>query len=53
VRSGVRCTISTDSPTVAGTTLSREFELAATVMGMTEAELEACNRTAYAARFGP
>jgi len=50
VRAGVRCTISTDSRTVAGTTLSREFELAAG-MGMTEAELRACNETAYAARF--
>ena len=51
VRAGVRCTISTDSRTVAGTTLSREFELAAG-MGMTEAELRACNETAYAAKFG-
>ncbi|HEX6547925.1 MAG TPA: adenosine deaminase [Candidatus Dormibacteraeota bacterium] len=51
VRAGVRCTISTDSRTVAETTLSREFELAASVMGMTVAELDACNRTAYAARF--
>ena len=50
VRAGVRCTISTDSRTVADTTLSREFELAAG-MGMTEAELRACNETAYAARF--
>ena len=51
VRGGVRCTISTDSRTVAATTLSREFELAATVMGMTETELAACNATAHAARF--
>jgi len=51
VRAGVRCTISTDSRTVAGTTLSREFERAAE-MGMTQAELRACNETAYAARFG-
>jgi adenosine deaminase len=50
LRDGVRCTISTDSRTVAGTTLSREFELAAG-MGLTEAELRACNETAYAARF--
>jgi len=50
VRAGVRCTISTDSRTVAGTTLTREFELAAG-MGMTEAELRECNETAYAARF--
>jgi adenosine deaminase len=51
VRAGVRCTISTDSRTVADTTLSREFELAAG-MGMTEDELQRCNETAYAAKFG-
>lgn len=50
VRAGVRCTISTDSRTVADTTLSREFELAAG-MGMTEVELRACNETAYSAKF--
>jgi len=51
VRAGVRCTISTDSRTVADTTLSHEFELAAG-MGMSDAELKRCNETAYAARFG-
>jgi len=51
VRAGVRCTISTDSRTVADTTLSREFELAAG-MGMSEDELRTCNETAYAAKFG-
>ena len=51
VRAGVRCTISTDSRTVAATTLTREYELASTVMGMTEAELQACNETAHDARF--
>jgi adenosine deaminase len=51
VRAGVRCTLSTDSRTVAGTTLTHEFELAS-AMGMTDAELEACNQTAYAAKFG-
>jgi adenosine deaminase len=50
VRSGVRCTISTDSRTVAGTDLSREFELAAR-MGLTGDELSAINQTAYDARF--
>lgn len=50
VRGGVRCTISTDSRTVAATDLNREFELAAR-MGMTEGELLACNRTAYDAKF--
>jgi adenosine deaminase len=52
VRAGVRCTISTDSRTVAGTTLSREYELAEQEMGMTEDELLRCNLTAYEARFG-
>ena len=51
VRAGVRCTISTDSRTVADTTLTHEFELAA-AMGMTEAELQRCNAVAYEARFG-
>jgi len=51
VRAGVRCTISTDSRTVADTTLSQEFELAAG-MGMTDQELERCNNTAYEAKFG-
>ena len=51
VRAGVRCTISTDSRTVAATTLSHEFELAAE-MGMSDAELARCNETANAARFG-
>ena len=51
VRAGVRCTISTDSRTVANTTLSHEFELAA-AMGMTEAELRSCNAVAYEAKFG-
>jgi adenosine deaminase len=51
VRAGVRCTISTDSRTVADTTLSREFELAS-AMGMTDDELQRCNAIAYEARFG-
>jgi len=51
VRAGVRCTISTDSRTVADTTLSHEFELASE-MGMTDDELQRCNKTAYEAKFG-
>jgi len=51
VRGGVRCTISTDSRTVADTTLSREFELMSNI-GMTDEELRLCNETAYAAKFG-
>ena len=51
VRAGVRCTISTDSRTVADTTLSREFELAS-AMGMTDDELLRCNAVAYEAKFG-
>jgi adenosine deaminase len=50
VRAGVRCTISTDSRTVAHTTLSREYELIAEA-GMTDDELRRCNETAYAAKF--
>ena len=51
VRAGVRCTISTDSRTVAATTLSHEFELAAG-LGLNDYELKQCNETAYSARFG-
>jgi adenosine deaminase len=51
VRSGVRCTISTDSRTVANTTLSHEYELMSAV-GMTDEELSQCNDAAYAAKFG-
>ena len=47
----MRCTISTDSRTVADTTLTHEFELMSGV-GMTDEELRACNETAYAAKFG-
>jgi adenosine deaminase len=51
VREGVRCTISTDSPTVAGVTLSGEFRLAQQVLGMTMGELRHCNETAFESRF--
>ena len=51
VRAGVRCTISTDSRTVADTTLSHEFELASE-MGMTDDDLRRCNAVAYEAKFG-
>ncbi|HYS98059.1 MAG TPA: adenosine deaminase [Candidatus Dormibacteraeota bacterium] len=51
VRGGVRCTISTDSRTVAATTLSHEFELMSEI-GMTDEELRRCNETAYEAKFG-
>jgi adenosine deaminase len=51
VRAGVRCTISTDSRSVADTTLSHEFELASE-MGMTDDELHRCNVIAYESKFG-
>jgi adenosine deaminase len=51
LRAGVRCTISTDSRTVAATTLTREFELCESEMGLSEAELWTCNDVAHAARF--
>jgi adenosine deaminase len=51
VREGVRCTISTDSRTVADTTLTREFDLMSDA-GMTDDELRRCNNLAYEAKFG-
>jgi adenosine deaminase len=51
VRAGVRCTISTDSRTVADTTLSREFELASE-MGLSDDELRRCSQVAYEVKFG-
>jgi adenosine deaminase len=51
VRAGVRCTISTDSRTVADTTLTHEFEQAS-AMGLSDEELERCNAVAYEAKFG-
>jgi adenosine deaminase len=51
VRAGVRCTISTDSRTVADTTLSHEFELAS-AMGLSDEDLRRCNAVAYEAKFG-
>ena len=51
VRAGVRCTLSTDSRTVADTTLSREFELASE-MGLSDDELKRCNQVAYEVKFG-
>jgi adenosine deaminase len=51
VRAGVRCTISTDSPTVAATTMTRELEIAHDVLGMTEDELRQADQTARDARF--
>ena len=50
VRGGLRCTISTDSRTVANTTLSHEYDVLSDA-GMTDEELRHCNETAYAARF--
>jgi adenosine deaminase len=51
VRAGVRCTLSTDSRTVAQTTLSNEYRIAHEVMGMSIEELRSCNGAAYEARF--
>lgn len=51
VRGGVRCTISTDSRTVAGTTLGEEYRIAHDVMGMNTDELRLVKETAYDARF--
>lgn len=51
VRAGVRCTISTDSRTVAATTLSDEYRVAHEVLGMNVDELRLLNATADDARF--
>lgn len=51
LREGVRCTVSTDSRTVADTTLSREYELCVSELGMTEAELAETDRIAREAAF--
>jgi len=51
VRNGLRCTISTDSRTVAATTLSNEYALMSAA-GMTDEELRRCNKTAYESKFG-
>ena len=51
LRGGVRCTVSTDSRTVAETTLSREYELCVRDLGMTEAELAETDRIAREAAF--
>ncbi|HKW59314.1 MAG TPA: adenosine deaminase family protein [Candidatus Dormibacteraeota bacterium] len=51
VRAGVRCTISSDSRTVADTTLTHEFDLMSAA-GMTDDELRRCNNVAYDSRFG-
>lgn len=51
VRGGVRCTISTDSPTVAATTLTEEYRIAHDVLGMTTDELRAINEVAHDVRF--
>lgn len=52
LRAGVRCTVSTDSRTVAATTLSREYELCVSEMGMTPDELAELDRVAREAAFG-
>ena len=51
LRAGVRCTISTDAPTVTGVTLSEEYERCSEVLGLTDDELRACDRTAREAAF--
>lgn len=51
LRAGVLCTVSTDSRTVADTTLSREFELCLSEMGLSEEELAQTDRIARAAAF--
>lgn len=52
VRSGVRCTISTDAPTVIGHSLSRELEICSSLLGITDDELRRCDAVARSAAFG-
>jgi adenosine deaminase len=51
VRAGVRCTISTDSPTVAATTLTGEYRIAHDVLGLGAEQLRRLNEIAHEARF--
>jgi adenosine deaminase len=48
---GVRVTLNSDDPPYWGTTLAREYALAAERFGFTDAELEDCTRTALEAAF--
>ena len=43
---GVKCALCTDNPTVSATTLSREFELARDLFGLSDADLKGMARTA-------
>lgn len=48
---GLRCTISSDDPTVFESTLAQEYELVQRAMGMTENDLADMTRTAIEAAF--
>lgn len=51
LRSGVRCTLSSDDPPYFHTSVGQEYGLAQTKMGLTREEVQACTRTALEAAF--
>jgi adenosine deaminase len=53
LRAGIPVCINTDDPGIFGVTLGHERELCRTQMGMSEAEIELCNRHAVEASFIP
>jgi adenosine deaminase len=50
---GVKVTINSDDPEVLETNLNNEYRIAHEVLGMSLAEIAACNRNAYEASFIP
>jgi adenosine deaminase len=50
---GVRVTVNSDDPEILDTNLNNEYRIAHEVLGMSFADLAACNRTAFEASFIP
>lgn len=50
---GLKVTINSDDPEVLETNINNEYRIAHEVLGMSMAEIEACNRFAYEASFIP
>ena len=51
VEAGVRVTLNSDDPPFFHTSLAREYEIASTIMGFSDAEIDAMTRTAVEAAF--